>query len=152
MSRDNATDIAPVTIHDIAAVCSELDLEFDILAAVEDGTEQVIQTGLPDIRISFEVGEGIVNAFAEWSRELPVDAFGDAIAKINELNSSMIAPALSVVIWGEDENAKVAIQATRGMNASAGLTHNQLGMFIISALSSFDSAFEIVAQLFEEEN
>lgn len=122
------------------------------------GDALVLQTGLPHITIHFDLEDDVLSAFAVWEGRIPVRAEEKVGAFVSHFNWNMAAPTLSYDFRVKGDGAptdkepteEIAICANRAMGVGEGLTRNQLGSFVLSALDSFGSAFETVAQEFPQ--
>lgn len=122
------------------------------------GDALVLQTGLPHITIHFDLEDDVLSAFAVWEGRIPVRAEEKVGAFVSDFNWNMAAPTLSYDFRVKGNGAptdkepteEIAICANRAMGVGEGLTRNQLGSFVLSALDSFGSAFETVAQEFPQ--
>ena len=117
------------------------------------GDALVLQTGLPHITIHFDLEDDVLSAFAVWEGRIPARAEEKVGAFVSHFNWNMAAPTLSYDFRVKGNGAptdkepteEIAICANRAMGVGEGLTRNQLGSFVLSALDSFGSAFEAVA-------
>lgn len=122
------------------------------------GDALVLQTGLPHITIHFDLEDDVLSAFAVWEGRIPVRAEEKVGAFVSDFNWNMAAPTLSYDFrvkgngapTDEEPTEEIVICANRAMGVGEGLTRNQLGSFVLSALDSFGSAFETVAQEFPQ--
>ncbi|WP_253703325.1 hypothetical protein [Corynebacterium striatum] len=122
------------------------------------GDALVLQTGLPHITIHFDLEDDVLSAFAVWEGRIPARAEAKVGAFVSHFNWNMAAPTLSYDFRVKGNGAptdkepteEIAICANRAMGVGEGLTRNQLGSFVLSALDSFGSAFETVAQEFPQ--
>ncbi|HCG2961792.1 TPA: hypothetical protein NJT28_000405 [Corynebacterium striatum] len=122
------------------------------------GDALVLQTGLPHITIHFDLEDDVLSAFAVWEGRIPARAEEKVGAFVSHFNWNMAAPMLSYDFRVKGNGAptdkepteEIAICANRAMGVGEGLTRNQLGSFVLSALDSFGSAFETVAQEFPQ--
>lgn len=122
------------------------------------GDALVLQTGLPHITIHFDLEDDVLSAFAVWEGRIPARAEAKVGAFVSDFNWNMAAPTLSYDFRVKGNGAptdkepteEIAICANRAMGVGEGLTRNQLGSFVLSALDSFGSAFETVAQEFPQ--
>lgn len=122
------------------------------------GDALVLQTGLPHITIHFDLEDDVLSAFAVWEGRIPARAEEKVGAFVSDFNWNMAAPTLSYDFRVKGNGAptdkepteEIAICANRAMGVGEGLTRNQLGSFVLSALDSFGSAFETVAQEFPQ--
>lgn len=122
------------------------------------GGALVLQTGLPHITIHFDLEDDVLSAFAVWEGRIPARAEAKVGAFVSHFNWNMAAPTLSYDFrvkgngspTDKEPTEEIAICANRAMGVGEGLTRNQLGSFVLSALDSFGSAFETVAQEFPQ--
>lgn len=122
------------------------------------GDALVLQTGLPHITIHFDLEDDVLSAFAVWEGRIPARAEEKVGAFVSHFNWNMAAPTLSYDFrvkgdgtpTDKEPTEEIAICANRAMGVGEGLTRNQLGSFVLSALDSFGSAFETVAQEFPQ--
>lgn len=158
--------IKPVNIHRLAELFELLEADYILVDKIIEsdsagpslGDALVLQTGLPHITIHFDLEDDVLSAFAVWEGRIPARSEEKVGAFVSDFNWNMAAPMLSYDFRVKGNGAptdkepteEIAICANRAMGVGEGLTRNQLGSFVLSALDSFGSAFETVAQEFPQ--
>lgn len=143
------TSPAPHDIEafDLAVVIRILEDEnLDHRIEEVDG-QQVVRTGFINAAISFVEIDGNLTMEAMW-RGAP--ATGDAslvLAATNEWNLTQFTPTLR---FFELNEGTLALNALRQMVVSAGVSHNQVGAFLMSSIEATTTCFDWLEQQFPD--
>lgn len=112
---------------------------------VSDST--VIRTGFINAAISFINVDGTLTIEAMWRGAPSTDKAAAVLAATNEWNLTQFAPTLR---FFELDEGTLAINALRNITTSQGLSHNQVGSFVMSSIDAIVHCFEWLEEQFPE--
>lgn len=135
-------DIQDFTLNAVAGILRDEKLDFRI--DEHDGS-QVIRTGFVNAAISFIELDGSLTMEAMWRGAPPTDQAAQVLAAVNEWNLTQFAPTIR---FFELNEGTLAINALRHVVVSAGMSHNQVGSFVMSSIESAVQCFEWLKQQF----
>lgn len=143
------TSPAPHDIEafDLAVVTRILEDEnLDYRLEEVDG-QQVVRTGFVNAAISFVEFDGSLTMEAMW-RGAPATADASLVlAATNEWNLTQFTPTLR---FFELNEGTLALNALRQMPVSAGVSHNQVGAFLMSSIEATVNCFDWLGQQFPD--
>lgn len=137
-------DIKAFSLDAVAGILSDEKLNYRVEQL--DGTD-VIRTGFINAAISFVEIDGGLTMEAMWRGAPDTENASLVLAAVNEWNLTQFTPTLR---FFELQENTLAINALRQITTSAGLSHNQVGAFIMSSLEATTAAFEWLEQQFPD--
>lgn len=150
MTDAPASDVREVDVNDIARILDAENLEYrieEIPADLETDTpaRTVLRTGFVNSAMVFAFDDGRLVFESVWRGEFsPADA-SSLLFATNEYNQTHFAPTLR--FFQSDENTLV-ITGIRSLDATHGLSTDQLGSFVITSIDGTMQAFDFLAQSF----
>lgn len=141
-AADSPHDITAFRLDAVTRILDDENLNYRVDQL--DGTD-VVRTGFINAAISFIALDGGLTMEAMWRGAPATDQASVVLAAVNEWNLTQFAPTLR---FFEMEQDTLAVNAIRQLTTSAGLSHNQVGAFIMSSLEATTTAFDWLEQQF----
>ncbi|AIT61169.1 YbjN domain-containing protein [Corynebacterium doosanense] len=133
-------DIAEVTLERIEEILLTEGIE-----CVQEG--RVLRTGYSNSAIALTIDNDRLVCDSLWRGQVALSDGAGLMHALNQWNQNQIAPTLR---FFEQEGSHLVVSAYRQANVSEGLSHDQLGAFVLSCLETIDAAFSYVEQQFPE--
>lgn len=137
-------DIQDFSLDAVAWILQDEKLDYSI---DEHDGEKVIRTGFINAAISFILLDGSLTMEAMWRGAPSTDAAAQVLAATNEWNLTQFAPTIR---FFELNEGTLAINALRHVVVSAGMSHNQVGSYVMSSIESAVQCFEWLEQQFPD--
>ncbi|OFO48240.1 YbjN domain-containing protein [Corynebacterium sp. HMSC073D01] len=102
--------------------------------------------GFSDIVIQFTLASDQLTATGVWRGTLPIDASAQLLSACTTFNETQLFPTMSFEKQGE----RLSIFMRRGTDATYGLSHNQLGAWLLTTVEQCGSAAQWLAGIFPE--
>lgn len=137
-------DIQEFNLDAVAGILQDEKLDYRI---DEHDGEKVIRTGFINAAISFILLDGSLTMEAMWRGAPSTDAAAQVLAATNEWNLTQFAPTIR---FFELNEGTLAINALRHVVVSAGMSHNQVGSYVMSSIETAVQCFEWLEQQFPD--
>ena len=130
--------VREVTLTDIANVLEGENLEYRL-------EEPVVRTGFVNAAMVFTFDDGKLLFESVWRGEFAPENVSSLLYACNEFNQSHFTPTLR---FFQSEEETLAITGVRTLDASKGLSTNQLGAFVVTSVQATMQAFSFLADSF----
>ncbi len=137
-------DIKTFSLDTVTTILADENLDY---RTEEHAGTDVVRTGFINAAISFVEIDGGLTMEAMWRGAPATEQASLILAAINEWNLTQFTPTLR---FFEVQENTLAINALRQIPTSAGLSHNQVGAFIMTSLETATAAFEWLEQQFPD--
>lgn len=137
-------DVKAFRLEAVAQILDDENLSYR--SEEHDGTD-VIRTGFINAAISFVEIDGGLTMEAMWRGAPATEQASLVLAAVNEWNLTQFTPTLR---FFEMQENTLALNGLRQIPTSAGLSHNQIGAFVMSSLEATTAAFEWLEQQFPD--
>lgn len=139
-----ANDIREFNLDAVAGILKDEKLDYRVEEI--DGSK-VIRTGFINAAISFMEIDGSLTMEAMWRGAPSTDAAAEVLAATNEWNLTQFTPTIR---FFELNKGTLAINALRHVVVSSGMSHNQIGSFVMSSIEATVQCFEWLEQQFPD--
>lgn len=137
-NEPNPDTVREVALADIAAVLEGEELEYRL-------EEPVVRTGFVNTAMVFTFDDGTLVFESVWRGEFVPEDVSSLLYATNEFNQTHFTPTLR---FFQSEEDTLAITGIRTLDASKGLSTNQLGAFVVTCIHSTMQAFDFLAETF----
>lgn len=144
------TPIAEVTPTRVAEILRAEDLEHRLDSAAvgaDDTPVTVVRTGFVNSAVSYTVADGQLIMEALWRGSFDADRAVRLLAWINNWNQMQFAPTMRFFEQGDGLLVASAIDM---LPVAAGLSRNQLAVFVLSSLDNVSRAFRELGEDFPD--
>ncbi|MGP6173090.1 YbjN domain-containing protein [Corynebacterium sp. A21] len=147
--REPDTPIAAVTPQRVAEILENENLQYRLEEAPgPDGdTQTIVRTGFVNVAISFAVDKDHLIFDSMWRGTPTPEIAAKVVAVVNEWNLTQFTPTLR---FFESKSGTLVLSASRQANATAGMSRNQIGAFVMSTLDAINNCVQWVENQFPE--